>query len=268
LLLVEAQIDGQIGNLIFDTGASGFVLNRTYFRDHVQVEDVTPGGITGSVGQIPRVLVDSLSISDLTYCKVRADLADLGHLENRRGIKILGLLGFKLLRNFEIIIDVGNGQLHLYRTDRKGNCTSQAASWMKPQYVQSIYEKNNIVFVTGEVQGRKLEFCFDTGAEINAISVVSPKTVLNSITITRRSKLLGSGSVSREVLYGTMNDLSFGGYDISGMETIITSLWSLEQVYDKQFDGVLGFDFLAKGIIRINLRKRQMAICFNNTVRL
>lgn len=246
----------------------GFVLNRTYFRHHVQVDNVAPGGITGNVGKIPRILVDSLTINSLTYCKLHADLVDLGHLENRLGIKVLGLLGFKLLRSFEMIIDVTNGQLHLYRTDRKGNCTSQAASWMKPQYVQSIYEKNNIVFVTGEVQGRKLEFCLDTGAEINAVSIVSPKAVLNSITITRRSKLLGSGSASKEVLYGTMNDLSIGGYNISGMETIITSLWSLEQVYDKQFDGVLGFDFLAKGIIRINLRKRQMAICFNNTVRL
>ncbi len=34
LFLIEARIDDQEGNLIFDTGATGLVLNRTYFRKY------------------------------------------------------------------------------------------------------------------------------------------------------------------------------------------------------------------------------------------
>jgi len=43
LFLIEAQVDGQIGNLVFDTGASGLVLNRTYFRKYV-TEESRPAG--------------------------------------------------------------------------------------------------------------------------------------------------------------------------------------------------------------------------------
>ena len=35
LFLLEAQVDDQIGNLIFDTGAMGLVLNKIYFRNHL-----------------------------------------------------------------------------------------------------------------------------------------------------------------------------------------------------------------------------------------
>src|SRR5574343_801004 len=34
LLLVEADVDGQRGNFILDTGAPGLVLNTTYFRQN------------------------------------------------------------------------------------------------------------------------------------------------------------------------------------------------------------------------------------------
>jgi predicted aspartyl protease len=260
LLMVETTIDGQTGNLIFDTGASGLVLNRTYFRDYPQTQSVTPSGITGTVGKIFKTLVDSISISSLIYRNVKADIADLGHIENRRGVKVLGLFGFNLLRNFEIIIDIQNNELKLIKIDRKGNRLNGSTRFFKFDYSQEVGEVNNILFVVGEMGGKTLKFCFDTGAEINAISSDSHKLVLNTISITRRSKIGGAGSSTAEVFYGTMNDFEFGNRKLDNMQTIITNLSSLNEAYDVQFGGVLGFDFLEKGVICVNLRKRQLSI--------
>ena len=260
LLMVETTIDGQTGNLIFDTGASGLVLNRTYFRDYAQIESVTPNGITGVVGKIYRTTVDSVSISCLLYRNVKADLADLGHIENRRGVKVLGLFGFNLLRNFEIIIDIQNNELKLIKIDKKGNRLNAPTQLFKSDYSQEIGESNNVLFVLGEIGGKTLKFCFDTGAEINAISSDLQKIVLNTISITRRSKIGGAGSSTAEVFYGIMNDFAFGSRKLENMQTIITNLSSLNEAYDVQFSGVLGYDFLEKGVICINLRKRQLSI--------
>ena len=52
------------------------------------------------------------------------------------------------------------------------------------------------------------------------------------------------------------------------MQTIITNLSSLEDGYGVQFSGVLGYDFLEKGIICINLRKKQLGIRFTKAGRI
>jgi len=262
LIMVEAKIDGQIGNLIFDTGASGLVLNKTYFRNSNLLESVSPRSITGAVEKIYRTTIDSLEISGILYMNKKADVVELGHIENRRGIKVLGLFGFELLRNFEIVIDIHNSQLKLIKVDKNGNKVIGLIPDFRSDYTMDIRETNNILFLSGIVGGKTLKFCFDTGAEINAISNSLQKVVLNTISITRRSKLVGANSLSYEVFYGTMNDFSFGDKQLDSMQTVITNITSLEEAYDVQFDGVLGYEFLNKGILCINLKKKQLGIHF------
>jgi predicted aspartyl protease len=120
LLLIEAVIDGIEGNLIFDTGATGLVLNRTYFRNRVLMEGEHSMGITGSAGNLGCVIAEKLQIGDLYYENVKADVSELGHIENRRGIKVIGLLGFGMIRELETVIDVAHNELYLYRIDRRG----------------------------------------------------------------------------------------------------------------------------------------------------
>lgn len=67
LYILEAVVDGISGNLIFDTGATGLVLNRTYFRNHVKSGGISSSGITGGVGQVDKITADELSIGSLIY---------------------------------------------------------------------------------------------------------------------------------------------------------------------------------------------------------
>lgn len=263
LLMIETKIDGQTGNLVFDTGASGLVLNSTYFRDYNRFETTQPNSITGSVGKTYRTTVDSLEINGILYRNKTADLAELGHIENRRGIKVLGLFGFELIRKYEIIIDIRNNEIKLLRTDKNGNRINGIAHSFQSDFTQKIVEKNNILFLVGEVGGKSLKFCLDTGAEINAISSNLQKGVLSTITINRRSRLAGANSATTEVFYGSMNDFSFGSKKLDNMQTVVTNLSSLMEAYDMQFSGVLGFDFIEKGVICINMKKNQLGIHYN-----
>jgi hypothetical protein len=265
LFLIDANIDNQIGNLIFDTGAMGLVLNRTYYRNHVMEESLPSNGINGSISNISYVYIDRIAFSDLTFKNTRADLTDLGHIENKRKVKILGLMGLSMIKDFEIIIDVNNNQLQLFRIDRKGNRLNQTEKNFQSDVTQTIQTSNNIIFLRGMIGGKKLNFCMDSGSETNVISNRSSKEVLNTITITRRSSLQGSGSKMSEVFYGTMNNFSYSNIMFTGMETIITNLDNLSEAYGVQIDGVLGFDFLNKGTVCINFNKKQLGMCFLKT---
>jgi predicted aspartyl protease len=265
LFLIDAVVDNQTGNLIFDTGAMGLVLNRTYYRDHVVSDSHPSNGVNGAISNVSFVNIDRIKFSELTFNNNRADLTDLGHIENKRKVKILGLLGLTLIKDFEIIIDVNNNQLQLFRIDKKGNRFNTTEKSFQADITQPIQSANNVIFLRGTIGGKKLNFCMDTGSETNVISNRSSKEVLNSITITRRSSLQGSGSKKSEVFYGTMNNFVYNNKELNGMETIITNLDGLCDAYGVQIDGVLGFDFLEKGTVCINLYKKQLGMCFLKT---
>lgn len=266
LLLIEAKIDDKIGNFIFDTGSAGLVLNSTYFRDYVKTFNSISQGITGSIGSTHSITIDSICFGDLIYRNERTDLVDLSHIENSRGIRVYGLIGFSHLRNFEVVIDIQNSQLTLFRVDRKGNKMNKNDEHLfKPDIVETIEESNNVVFFTGHIAGKPVKLCFDTGAEISSISNSLPRSILSTISITRRKSLIGASAVRRDVLFGIINDFKLGSKSYYGMEAIITNLSSLESVYDKKFGGIVGYDFLSKGIVSINIRKKQMGICYYNT---
>jgi predicted aspartyl protease len=265
LFMIEAIIDNQSGNLIFDSGATGLVMNRTYFRKYVKTDIQNSNGITGPVAEVETINLGKVNVSGLTFTNIPASLADLGHIENRRGIKVLGLIGFEYLRDFEIVIDASNNELQLHRIDSRGNRISETVRSFQPDITQPFEVVKNIVFLKGTIGGKMLRFCLDTGAETNVISSHSSKTVLSTISIDRKSNLSGAGQNSVEVLFGIMNDFNFGGHQLKNMEAIITHLDALNEAYGVQIDGMLGYNFLAKGAICINFTKKQFGMKFLKT---
>jgi predicted aspartyl protease len=262
LFMIEAEIDNQKGNLIFDTGASGLVLNRTYFRKYLMSDGQTSNGITGNVGKVDRINIGKMNISGLTYKNTDAALADLGHIENKRGVKVMGLIGFELFKEFEIVIDLNGRELQLHRIDMSGKRKSSSSPAFRSDHSEKIDFYKNILFLKASIGGKLLKFCFDTGAETNAISQHSSRAVLNSLSIESKSDLKGAGSTTVEVLYGTILNFKIGDHSITDMKTIITNLEPLNEAYGVQIDGMLGYNFISQGVICINFVKKQMDIQF------
>ena len=202
-----------------------------------------------------------LVVSELNFADISADVTPLGHLENRRGVKILGLFGMSLLKNLEFVLDIRNNELQIFKLDKNGNRLKPASPVVKYDIIQKIAEFRNVMFVKAVIGGKVLDFCLDTGAESNVLSIDANKKVLGTVTITRRSSLSGVGENRGEVLYGTLNEFSMGNRQMIPMETIVCSLTAMSQKYGYPIDGMLGFDFFAKGKIYINLVRQEMGIC-------
>jgi predicted aspartyl protease len=263
LFLLEAHIDNESGNFIFDTGAADLVLNSTYFRKYMTMDLEEGGGVTGTSGKVRRTKVKRLMVAELSFENITADVVDLGHIENRRGFKIFGLFGLSLIKEFELVIDLNHNQLHLFRLDKAGNRLNTKLDAFKADLVRKVEEYHNVIFVKAKIGGKILDFCLDTGAESNVLNSDASRKVLNTVTILRRSDLKGVGSGDSEVLFGTLNDFELGDKKVSDMQTIITSLDAMSQSYGFPIDGMLGFDFFEKGEICVNLVKQEMKICFN-----
>jgi predicted aspartyl protease len=263
LIVVEAAIDTVVGNFIIDTGSPLLVLNSTYFRNTYAHDTKLAANATGSAATLMQTTVSSLRIKELFFEKIQADISDLGHIENKRGIKILGLLGVKLFLEYEMIIDQHKGILYLRKpiASAKQNQSALDTVLKTAPILKIPFELNkNIILVNATVGEKVLTFCVDTGAETNALSNTLPTKVLQNFQVARRTVMLGTGGSRTEVLLGSLNELTVGDKKFLNMPAAITRLEMLGEGYGRTLHGILGNPFLVKGIISINFVTKEIAL--------
>jgi hypothetical protein len=105
----------------------------------------------------------------------------------------------------------------------------------------------------------------DSGAELNLIDRHVNRKVLDNFTIIKRVNLVGVGQREVEVLAGVLKDVYCGRQYQEKMNTLLTSLDALNDGFDAQADGVLGYEFLKSRRTLINYTTHK--IYFFNPVR-
>jgi len=260
LILIQAKADTSTGFFVFDTGASGLVLNLTYFRYYPTTNPVESGGITGTTISA-RTTVDSFHLGPISYRRLDADLISLSHIENNKGVKIFGLMGLQLFERFEMIIDYNSSRIYLHLINRKETSyRNQQLLDTSAYYIIPIDIEQDKIIVYLFLKGRKLKFIIDTAAETNVLDSRLPTKVFEQVEITRRVTLNGSGNHKVDALSGNLKGLRLGGRDLDDLPVLITNLQSMCDAYNNCFDGMLGFDFLSLHKIGFNFVTRKMYI--------
>jgi hypothetical protein len=257
LIIVEAQIDTLEGNFVMDTGAPYLVLNTTYFRDRPRFNDQHAAGINGESNETFTTIVHDFSILDLHYSRITADVTDLSAIENGRGIKILGLLGNRLFSHLAVTIDVSNNLMYIHKVDKDGNIPATERVFDKPSLKMPFKYLNDVIFLKGSIDDKTFWFVFDSGAETNLLDYRRSKRVLSSMYIVSRTKLTGIGGSSFEVLTAEFDKLTLDNTDFLCNRTLITDLEKIGKAYDQNVDGILGYDFFARGVFTINFVKKE-----------
>ncbi len=264
LIIVRAKVDTTEGNFILDTGAPGLVLNVTYFRDYPVTSNSNEEqtGITGTAGAAAKTEVRLFTLNQLTVPALTADVNNLGNLENLRGIKIHGLIGFAVFRKCELIIDYENNVLYLHRYGKKGTDFYQHPTLNNSENYSTIpFEiKYDKIIITTLLEEKKLRFMIDSGAETNLIDSRLPDYIFNNLDILRRVQLNGVGAKKVDALYGNLTNLYVGGQNAGVMPFIVTNLEKTCLGDNSCIDGILGFDFLGLHKIGFNFVKSKMYI--------
>lgn len=265
LILIDAVVDSLEGNLIFDSGSSQLLLNAVYFRNQKNAGMQRSGGITGKLNSVGKAVVNNLWMADLEYRHLQADVADLGHIEQLRNARVLGLFGFTMFDGYEVVLDLENSIMELHMLDRNGARTGKSA--VGAFCVELPFKREaGVLFIEARLAGRRGLYCIDTGAETNVLSNDLPSKMLNSLTVLRRIRLRGTGAQGAEALLCVMNDFSLSKHDFSGMQALITNLRHMKNAYGIEFDGMLGCDFLEKGVFHFNLANNKLGINFERKI--
>ena len=264
LILIRAKAETTEGNFILDTGAPGLVLNMTYFRDYPSTAEVNEeqSGITGSVGSVRKTQVGLFSFGCIKTQAVAADLLNLGHLENTKGIRILGLIGLAQLQQYELIIDYENSELHFRRSSKRELLSDRnpLLADTSTYSTVSIEIWNHKLVTRTTLAGKKLRLMIDSGAESNLLDSRLPDKIFDNVEILRRIQLTGTGEKKVEALYGNLNNLQIGNQSTGTLPVIITNLEKTCLAENSCIDGILGFDFLSLHKIGFNFVTHKMYI--------
>ncbi len=260
LLLIEAKAGDVEGNFILDLGAPYLVLNRTYFRSYERVYGASASDLTGTVAPVFQTRLPRLQIGELFYEHVDADVADLGEIENRRGAKILGLLGVELFLNLGLTVDLLHDVVYLHRLNEGGDRVEpNDLDLRQPAVAVPFRLMENTVVLDVVIADKALRFALDSGAEVNVLDFNINRKVLQELKVEKRITLHGAAGGKAEVLAGTLPEYQLGGRNFKGGKTIVANLEAMgKSGAASSLDGMLGFSFFDQGIVRLNFLTKEL----------
>jgi hypothetical protein len=259
LIVVTASVEGQEGNFILDTGASKLLLNNKYFKGGYVNNSSSSIGATGQIyGPVRTRTAKEIQWDAFLFKRVNADLLDLTHIEETKNTAILGMIGYGVLRDFEIFFDYFLKQIILCRLDKNGNTLDDNPYLRQPIDSLNARVDGHVVVLQATVDGSDLKLGLDSGAEINLLDRNVDRQVLAKFEIAKRINLMGAGKEKVEVLAGTLYGINLDGIKCAGMHTLLTSLDEANSAFGTRLDGVLGFEFFAARPMAINYKKKKL----------
>ena len=265
LIMVEASVDTMTGYFMLDTGSEKLILNKEYFEAGPNGRAVAAVGNTGMVDAVVERYVDSLQLDRLVIRDLSAHLVDLHHIELKKNVRMLGILGYEVYRDFEVFIDFQNRVIVLSRVNKKGMRVDTLAPFERAYDSLDFDLKHHLIVLAAKVNSVRLDLILDSGAELNLIDRHVNRKVLDSFEIIKRVNLIGVGNKDVEVLAGVLHDVRCGNQVSDKMNTLLTSMDEINTSFNVNVEGVLGYEFLKKRRILINYQKRKLY--FFNQVR-
>ncbi|WP_299116391.1 aspartyl protease family protein [uncultured Winogradskyella sp.] len=261
LIVVQVELLNQEGNFIIDTGSESLILNSQHFKPTRKYRDdgKSKSGVHRAIENIKEKHLDSLSFNRLSLKKLNADVIDLSHIEKAKKIRLLGIIGYSILKDFEVFIDMHLNQLTLTRIDKNGDKLSNKV------YAEAINDsidfelKKHSIILEAFVGNNKVKFGLDTAAEYNQLNKNINSEILAYFYPSKELKLTGASGKKKKVLAGKLYRVKLNDSIYFGpMKTVITNLRKMNNAFGTNLDGILGFEFFAQKRTIINYKKKKL----------
>ncbi|MCK8520966.1 retropepsin-like domain-containing protein [Aquimarina sp. D1M17] len=261
LIVVEAELLNKKGNFIIDTGSETLILNEVHFPlkyEHGNRKRQTTGVIE-VVDDTFEQNVKEFILQNFNLKNKTSDIVNLSHIERTKKMRLLGIIGYNILKDYEVFIDMHLNQITLSKVDAYGN------KYDKNVYAEKIIDtvsfklKNHTIVLEGFVGDKKVTFGLDTAAEFNQIDKKLGRKALKLFYPKKRMLLSGASDHKIEVVAGKLFRVRLSETIYFGpMNTILTNLNKMNVAFGTKLDGVLGYEFFQQKRTIINYQKEKL----------
>jgi hypothetical protein len=261
LIVVQAEFLDQKGNFIIDTGAERLVLNKAHFPkgQRLTKKKGQTTGVTRIIDQPYERKLNEFILYNFNLKNKKSDVIDLSHIEKSKKMHLLGIIGYNILKDYEVFVDLYLNQITLSRVDKNGEKLDTKV------YAEEIADsldftlKKHTILVSGFVNNEKVRFALDTGAEFNQLNKNSSKKILEKFRPIKQLSMVGAGNKKINVLAGKLYNFMLNErIGVGPMYTIVANLGKMNEAYGTTVDGVLGYEFLKYKRTIINYKKEKL----------
>lgn len=261
LIVVEAALLNQKGDFIIDTGSESLLLNQVHFpskyNHSIRTKDAS--GVLDGIENVKQRTLDEFLLHDFVLTNTTSDIIDLSHIEKSKKMHLLGIIGYSILKEYEVFIDFHLNQITLSKVDRFGNKRDPKVYSEKITDSIPFKLKGHTITLSTIINEETLTFGLDSASELNQINKSVSKKVLKNFFPKRRLQLTGASNTTIEVIAGKLFGVKLSETVYCGpMQTILTNLHKMNEVFGIQLDGVLGFEFFQQKRTIINYQKETL----------
>lgn len=247
LIAIEARLNGVSRTFLLDNGAPVLVLNSAHIAaDSVGRKLVVSGpkGAGGAVADVGMDEIESFALGGISMGAQKVVTVDLAHLEEQTKTTFYGLLGYELYKDYDLLFDYKKNTITFIKPEATTAYLQRNYKSKKP-FEAAITMESHLAVVKGEINGKPYAFGIDCGAETNLFDVGLQEGFKPQMTRLSTDTMLGADKNAVEIVQGKLKEMFIGGVRFKKTETAFSDISHLNEGYQVQLDGLIGYGVLA-----------------------
>jgi hypothetical protein len=247
VVLQQLTLNGQQGDFILDTGnALTLLVERTAFAGQLRASAQHPTGLgnTGTVA-LQELPVTSFQLGSARYTGFTAHALSLATIQAYVGGHLLGVIGYGLLREYEVVIDYPHQRVSFYSLRAR---TQPPRPFVRQDSLAFTLVRG-VPIAAGYLGTVPVALLLDTGAATNQLDEVLyqrlPPGVRPVLVGTERNT--GADGHQQLTRRGTIPSLVLGADTWQGLPVQVAPLPHPTYGRALAYQGVLGYPFLSQG---------------------
>lgn len=264
LIYVPARLNGEQGYFMFDSGAPVLILRKKYVTDAHISKDVSVDftGMGGVMEDVQWATANTLEWGSLQLHNLDAPVAAMDGMELENGVPIFGLMGYGILRGYQLTFDYDKQELLLERVDEEGNLAG--ASFPKGEVISSVEMrmKRHIPIVDIAIGDKSYPMGIDCGANANVIKMQTAESLHTFMDYEEEQvSITGVGGSAKNNKVGFLMHSKIGELPLEDMYTVVTdqAIGGGTGEDALPIEGLLGTPFLIQFKMTLNFNKGEIS---------
>lgn len=259
LIAINIILNGKNRTFILDSGAPRVILNSKYIskNDTNKTTISSSKGVSGNISGMDIEKVEQLNFSGIQLNDQEVITLNLSHLEESLDTEIYGLIGYELIKDYDVIFDYENLKLTLINPDVFEKYKSENLSNNTLHRV-SFNLEGHIPVIKAQIGDKTLTYGIDCGAEANLISNDLYLPLKKHIKRIKKSELLGADNKPKKVKKGKVHKTKIGNKIFKNLNTIFSDISHLNEGYKLKLDGLIGYEVLSEQKTLISFDRNEM----------
>ncbi len=247
IILVQAELDGELANFILDTGSPMIILNGQVTKSSEMQANTLHGSLSGEWKTIAKI-----SWAGVQKFNIEALTLDISHLEYLTEKPIKGLIGYEFFGNYDLMLDFENEIVTLVPP----NYAAITGKWkLKAELPFSL--EGHIPVIEARIGDVKVRLGLDTGSGTNLLDVNRKNEIAPEfLAPIENAMVVGLGSNAQEIDAADVLETTVAEIKYWNMRYIFSDISGLTNLKENKVDGLLGYPFFESGKFTINYGRK------------